>query len=184
MIWGSRPPLFEAVSKMYNCYTIEILPFLPESVGIRREILQSRILECQNMPRKQVHRTKWVNIRLTPDEFKIIEARFKKTMYRKISEYTRNVLLEKAITIVNRDKSMDDVLEELILLRKELNFIGINFNQAVRKLNSVSGMPEAQIWQSMMILLRDQIEPSIGQIKERMNNYSDLWSQRLSAGKA
>lgn len=78
---------------------------------------------------------------------------------------------------------MDDVLEELILLRKELNFIGNNFNQVVRKLNSVSGMPEAHIWQSMMIVLRDQIEPSIAQIKERMNNYSDVWSQRLSVGK-
>jgi hypothetical protein len=79
---------------------------------------------------------------------------------------------------------MDDVLEELILLRKEVNFFGNNFNQVVRKLNSVSGMPDAAIWQSLLEVLRDQIEPSMTQIKERISNYSDLWSRKLSAEKA
>ena len=136
------------------------------------------------MQSKNENRSIRITIRFKSCEFKTIESRFKKTTFRKLSEYTRNVLLEKSITVVYRDRSMDEVLEELILLRKELNFIGNNFNQAVRKLNSVSGVPEAQIWQNMMVVLRDQIEPSIGQIKERMNNYSDIWSQKLSAEKA
>ena len=121
--------------------------------------------------------------RLKPEEFTLIENRFKKSMFRKLSEYSRNVLLEKTITVTHRDKSMDEVLEELILLRKELNCIGNNFNQAVRKLNSVSGMPDAHIWQSMLTVLRDELEPSIREIKERLNRYSELWSQRLSVEK-
>jgi len=130
------------------------------------------------------NRTRRITIRLKRTEYIDLENRFKKTMFRKISEYSRNVLLEKNITFTYRDKSSDDILEELILLRKELNSFGNNFNQAVRKLNSVSAMPEAKYWQSMLEVLRDQLEPSIRQIKDRINNYSDLWSQKLLAEKA
>ncbi|HXH99317.1 MAG TPA: hypothetical protein VNI52_03545 [Sphingobacteriaceae bacterium] len=136
------------------------------------------------MPKKQIHRTKWVNIRLTPDEFKTISDRYKKSMLRNVTEYARDVLLERKITVVYRDQSMDDVLEELIQLRKELNYVGVNFNQAVKKLNSVMGTPDAHMWQSMLTILRDQLEPSIKEIKERVHLYSDIWSQRSSAGKA
>jgi hypothetical protein len=124
-----------------------------------------------------------VNIRLKPDEYNTLENRFKKTMFRKMSEYSRNVLLGKKVTVIYRDRSMDEVLEELILLRQELNSIGNNFNQAVKKLNSVAGMPEAYVWQAMLEILRDQLEPAIGHIKERVATYSDIWSQKLSAGK-
>lgn len=136
------------------------------------------------MSKEQINRTRWMNIRFKPDEYKIINDRFKKTMFRKMSEYSRNVLLEKTITVTHRDQSMDEVLEELILLRKELNAIGINFNQAVRKLNSVEGMPDAHIWQAMIVVLRDKLEPAIIQIKERVSDYADIWSQRLSVEKA
>ena len=136
------------------------------------------------MNQEQVNRTRWLNIRLKPNEYKTINDRFKKTMYRKMSEYSRNVLLEKKITVTHRDKSMDEILEELIVLRKELNAIGNNFNQAVRKLNSVAGTPDAYIWEAALTILRDQLEPSIKELKHRMAQYSDVWSQKLSAERA
>lgn len=135
------------------------------------------------MNKEQINRTIWFTIRLKPDEYDYIKRHCKKTRFRSLSDYSRNVLLEKSITVLHRDAAMDEILEELILLRKEINFIGNNFNQAVRKLNSVSGMPDAKIWQSMLEVLRDQLEPSIRQIKDRINNYSDIWSQKLSAEK-
>ena len=78
---------------------------------------------------------------------------------------------------------MDDMLEELILLRRELNYFGNNFNQAVHKLNSVMGMPDAKLWEEALAVLRDQLEPSIREIKDKLNNYSEIWSQKSSAGK-
>lgn len=129
------------------------------------------------------NRTRRITLRFTPEEYKIIYSRFEKSMFRKMSEYNRSALLQKPVTITYRDRSMDEVLEELILLRKELNYIGNNFNQVVYKLNSVMGMPDAELWQDMLIVLRDQLEPSMKQIKEKLNNYSELWSQKLSAEK-
>lgn len=124
-----------------------------------------------------------MNTRFTPEEYDIIRSRFKKSMFRKMSEYSRSVLLHKPVIFTYRDKSMDDMLEELILLRRELNYFGNNFNQAVHKLNSVMGMPEAKLWQEALTVLRDQLEPSIGEIKDKLNNYSEIWSQKSSAEK-
>lgn len=130
------------------------------------------------------NRTRRITLRFKPEEYQLIHSRFKKSMFRKMSEYNRSVLLQKPVTITYRDRSMDEVLEELILLRKELNYIGNNFNQAVYKLNSVMGVPDSELWQEMLIVLRDQLEPSMTQMKEKLNNYSELWSQKLSVEKA
>jgi len=124
-----------------------------------------------------------MNTRFTPEEYEIIRSRFKKSMFRKMSEYSRSVLLQKPVIFTYRDKSMDDMLEELILLRRELNYFGNNFNQAVHKLNSVMGMPDAKLWEEALAVLRDQLEPSIREIKDKLNNYSEIWSQKSSAGK-
>lgn len=136
------------------------------------------------MCKEETNRSKWLHIRVTPGEYKAIHQGFQKTSSLKRCEYIRNLLLGKPPIIITRDKAMDEVLEELILLRKELNSIGHNFNQAVRKLNSVSGTPEAKIWEDMLTVLRDQIEPSLGGIKKQINNYSDLWSRKLSVEQA
>lgn len=122
------------------------------------------------------NRTKWMNTRFTPKEYKVIHSRFEKSMFRSMSEYSRSILLKKPVTFTYRNRSMDDVLQELIQIRNELNYIGINFNQAVHKLNSV-GIPDSGLWQAALIILRDQLEPSIRDIKEKMDDYSEIWSR-------
>lgn len=135
------------------------------------------------MRKEDIIRSKWLHIRLTPDEFTAINNDYLKTRCRKRCEYIRKLLMAKPVVYTYRDKSMDEVLEELVILRKELNLIGNNFNQVVRKLNSVSGMPDAQMWEATLTVLRDELQPEIGKIKERLNQYSEIWSQKLSAGK-
>ena len=129
------------------------------------------------------NRSRVILIRLKPNEYKLLENRFQKSMFQYMSEYSRSVLLQKPVIFIYSDKSMDDMLEELVLLRRELNYIGNNFNQAVHKLNSVMGMPDAKLWEEALTVLRDQLEPSMREIKDKLNNYSEIWSQKLSAEK-
>jgi hypothetical protein len=136
------------------------------------------------MKNGDANRLKRVTIRFKDEEFKLIDNRFKKTRFRKLSEYIRSVLLEKPITVMYRDKSMDDVLEELILLRKELNAIGNNLNQTVRNINSAHGGVDTRLWINLLGVINSKLEPSINQIKQQMNNYAELWSQKLSREKA
>ena len=62
---------------------------------------------------------------------------FSKTTCRKLSEYARNVLLQKPVIIKFRNQSADDFLDEMILLKNELNAIGNNYNQSVKRLHTL-----------------------------------------------
>jgi len=135
------------------------------------------------MRREDENRSRTILIRLKPKEFDLLDKGLKRTRLRNMSEYTRNVLLNKPITFIYRNKSMDDILEELILIRKELNLVGINFNQVVRKLNSVSDTPDAKLWEATLTVLRDEFQPVIIHIKDRLNDFSDIWSQSLQTKK-
>ena len=130
------------------------------------------------------NRSKILLTRLKPREYELLEKRFKKTRFRKLSEYARSILLEKPVTVTYRDKAMDDVLEELVLLRRELNAIGNNLNQAVHNINSTHGNADTRLWMNLLSVVNTKLEPSILQIKERMNQYAEIWSQKLRAVKA
>ena len=136
------------------------------------------------MSKKEANRTRWLNIRLKPDEFEALNSRFKRSIFRKMSDYGRAVILGKPVTIFYRDQSMDEILEELILLRRELNAVGNNLNQAMKHINSAHGFPDARLWMNLVTVINGKLEPSMRQIKEQMNKYADLWSQKLKAEKA
>ncbi len=61
--------------------------------------------------------TKRITIRLKDSEFLQLEAQFKKTTCRKLSEYLRRVMLAKLITITYRNASADVFLSEMIGLK-------------------------------------------------------------------
>lgn len=117
-------------------------------------------------------------------EYDQINNRFKKTRFRKLSEYVRSVLLGKPVTVFYRDKSMDDLLEEMISLRQELNAIGNNLNQAMRSINAAHGQADARLWMDLLGVVNGKLEPAIQQIRDQMNNYAEIWSQKLKAVKA
>lgn len=136
------------------------------------------------MAKQEDKRIRWKNLRFKPDEYALLEGRFKKTRFRKLSEYMRNVLLEKPVTVNYRDKAMDEMLEELALLRRELNAIGNNLNQAVYQINAAHGNADGRLWANLLSVINSKVEPAVAQIKERMNQFADIWSQKSKAEKA
>ncbi|HEY8929549.1 MAG TPA: plasmid mobilization relaxosome protein MobC [Mucilaginibacter sp.] len=136
------------------------------------------------MSETQENKTAWCHLRLKPEEYELLNNRFKKTRFRKLSEYLRSVLLEKPVTVNYRDKAMDEVLEEMVLLRRELNAIGNNLNQAVHQINAAHGNPDVRLWGNLLSAINGKVEPAINHIKDRMNQFADLWSQKSSTAKA
>jgi hypothetical protein len=133
-----------ATGKMYGCITTESCRYLPESVA---GDLKRCLNELKRMTMKEkMNRAKVLQIRLSVDEFDSLNRRFSKTTCRKISEYARKILLGKPITVFSRNQSLDDFMLEMIQLRKELNFIGNNFNQAVRKLHTLEACSQFRTW--------------------------------------
>jgi len=79
----------------------------------------------------------WISFRVKPEEYEKIHKLFRATTHRKLSEYARKVLLNKPVTIKYRNASIDEFLTDIIPLKNQLNAIGKNLNQVVRKLHAV-----------------------------------------------
>jgi hypothetical protein len=129
------------------------------------------------MSDKNSNRVRIVTMRLTIQEYNKIEAKFKTTTCRKLSEYMRNVLLEKKITVFTRNKSLDDFMAELIRLRSELNAVANNFNQVVKKLHVLPSSTELKVWIMVNESAKEGVVKMIDEIKSRINQFSDKWSQ-------
>jgi hypothetical protein len=173
-----------AVSKMYVCTTNESCPSLQSRFGAIAKTSEVGLLKTIFMQEENENRSKWIKIRLKPSEEQLLNKRYQKSTFQNLSEFGRAMILGEPVTVIHRDKSMDEVLEELALLRRELNFVGNNLNQAVRNINSAHGFPDKSLWMNLLTVINGKLEPSITQIKEGMNKYADLWSQKLRAGKA
>src|SRR6266568_3738390 len=98
------------------------------------------------MSENKVNRSKRVHVRFTDREFEKIQALFARSTCRKLSEYVRLVLLNKAVTINQRNQSLDDFMAEMIALRNELNAIGNNYNQTVKRLHTFDKLEDIKPW--------------------------------------
>ncbi len=129
------------------------------------------------MSETKTNHSKWLHIRLKEEEHAKIHAKYSASTCRKLSEYARRVLLDKAITVNRRNQSLDDFMTEMIRLRHELNGIGNNFNQAVKKLHTLDHIEEVKNWmpvgEKYMSLLAEKME----QVKTKIAQLSDQWLQ-------
>lgn len=98
------------------------------------------------MKKQKEIRSKWVTVRFNETERNKLKKFYKNTTCNNLGEYIRSVLLKESLIVRFRNKSADDFLEEVLLLRRELNAIGNNFNQLVHKLYSLDSMPEIKAW--------------------------------------
>nr|WP_209563311.1 plasmid mobilization relaxosome protein MobC [Flavobacterium sp. 1355] len=129
------------------------------------------------MKEQNKNRTKWLHLRLKPDEFEILHKRFSRSTCPKLSDFARKNLLQKPVVMKYRNESLDDLLGELIQLRAELNAIGNNFNQVVKKLHTLNQIPEFKHWIMAYELEKKVLFNSIDQIKNHIKNLSQKWLQ-------
>ena len=127
--------------------------------------------------KQEINFTRKVTVRLKPEEYRKIYSQFKSTTKRKLSEYIRSVLLGKPITVYTRSKSLDDFISEIIGLRSELNSIGNNFNQSVKKLHTLDEIPDIKAWAIINEKSKEIFFKKVSEIKEKINQISDKWLQ-------
>lgn len=84
------------------------------------------------------NKTRLVGFRLSEAEYNKIVGAFSATTCPKLSDYLRMVLLNKPVVSTYRNRSMDDLIMEMVTLRKELGLLANNFNQVVRRLHTFS----------------------------------------------
>jgi len=129
------------------------------------------------MSAEKINRERLLQVRLTPKELEKIQAKFSQSTCRKLSDYVRRVLLDKPITMNQRNQSLDDFMAEMILLRNELNAIGNNFNQTVKRLHALQQIDEIKTWLILNETARLIITRKIDEIKSKINQIDSQWLQ-------
>jgi len=124
---------------------------------------------------KSARAKSWISFRVKPKEYDTIYGHFSKTTCRKLSEYARNVLLQKPVVIKFRNESADNFLAEMILLKNELNAIGNNYNQSVKRLHTMERVPEVRTWLQNDQVFRESFLKKTEQIREHMDQIYRLW---------
>ena len=121
--------------------------------------------------------TRKVTIRFKQEEYNKVNASFKKTTKRKLSEYIRSVLLDKPVTVYTRSQSLDDLMTALILLKNELSAIGSNYNQTVKKLHTMHPNDDLQGLMTGHEKQKELFFKKVAEIHQQIAKISRLWWQ-------
>ena len=128
------------------------------------------------MEKSKSNKTKWLHLRLSPDEHSILLQRLAKTTSRTLSEYLRKVLLDRTIIATYRNRSQDDLTQELAILNRELNAIGHNLNQVTKKLHTLRPFEE-KTWVISISSAVEGILVKIIEVKGVLNKVAEKWLQ-------
>jgi hypothetical protein len=120
-------------------------------------------------------RNKMVVVRMNEAELKQLEKMQQKTTEKNTSTYLRKVALQKPVTVKYRNVSADDFLLDVLNLKKELNAIGNNFNQAVHKLHLLDKIPEFRQWIQQYDRLHNDFISKTEQINLKVNELYEQW---------
>ena len=123
-------------------------------------------------------RRHFVKTRMNDTELSLLLTLQQKTTEKDTSSYLRKVALQKPVTVKYRNQSADDFLKDMLNLKKELNAIGNNFNQAVHKLHILDKIPEFRVWVNQYDGLQKTLIIKVEEIKLRMNQLYEQWLQK------
>ncbi|HNP25045.1 MAG TPA: plasmid mobilization relaxosome protein MobC [Panacibacter sp.] len=123
-------------------------------------------------------RKAFIKIRMNDAEIKMVKKYKDQTTERSLSAYMRKVSMQKPVTIKYRNQSADDFLKDMLGLKKELNAIGNNFNQAVHKLHLLDKIPEFRVWINHYESLQQSLVSKVEEIKLTVNKLYEEWLQK------
>ncbi len=129
------------------------------------------------MEAKNLNRSRIIGLRLTLKEYEQIEKKWKASTCRKLSDYVRRSIFEKPIVTTYRNQSLDDYMAEMIGLRNELNGIGNNINQAVKKLHTLHQIAEFRSWIITYELEKKILLNKVDEIKNHIQKVAEKWLQ-------
>jgi hypothetical protein len=125
----------------------------------------------------KLNRTRLVGLRLTDVEYDRIAKQWQQSTCRKLSEYIRDRLFNRPIITQYRNQSIDDAMAELMQLRTEINHIGHNFNQAVKKLHLLQQIPEFKSWLASNEPVIASLHQQIQKIDSSVQQMGKQWLQ-------
>ena len=129
------------------------------------------------MEDEKKNRNRWLQLGLNEEQYNILHKYFADSLCPKLSDFARKNLLRKPVVLRYINESLDEMIAELTRLRTELNPIGNNFNQAVKKLHSLSHITDFKMWIMGFETDKKMLFSSIEDIRMTIRNLAEKWLQ-------
>ncbi|WP_281225176.1 plasmid mobilization protein [Flavobacterium aquiphilum] len=129
------------------------------------------------MKRENSNRTRIVGLRFKPEEYAKIESKFRASTCRKLSDHIRKHLFNQPIVSTYRNQSLDDLMEETIVLTSELKSIGKNINQIAKKVNSMQLIPELKQQLYLFDIIQKRLSSKLDEISNHTKKIAERWLQ-------
>lgn len=118
-----------------------------------------------------------LTVRFNKNELAKLENWLKKSTYhRNMSELIRHLLFKKEITLNTYDASLDRLYEELVLVKKELNAIGVNINQVTHYFNADPDPSQKLIYAEKIAPLYEGTTQKIEKLFDLLSELAQRWS--------
>lgn len=129
------------------------------------------------MEEKKNVKNRWLHLRLDESEHGLLMQRFRATTERKLSAYARKILLGKPMIKGVRNQSLQEILATLTQLQKDLNGIGNNYNQMLKKLHVLSKHQEISLWIKRFEADSNTLFETISSVREYVHKTAGKWLQ-------
>ena len=132
------------------------------------------------MPRKKAKEDEIlqheIKTRVNDTRYKALSDLLRQSRFQSMSEMIRDILDHKPIRVLTHDDSLEQYMEVLSSIQRELRSIGININQITRHFNSSS--ENQNIFHSMKIAEQyDQVGVKVEQLLSVVNQIAKQWLQ-------
>lgn len=129
------------------------------------------------MEKNKKIRDKWLHVRLNVEEYDQLSNQFQQTSERKLSAYSRKILLGKPMIKEVRNASLQEVLATLIKLQNDLNGIANNYNQMVKKLHTTGTDLGVRLWVRSCEKQWDLMVRHINEVSLYVSKTGEKWLQ-------
>lgn len=116
-------------------------------------------------------------VRLTEKQFKKLEKIRLKSDIKTMGEVVRRILNNRPIKLLHKDISMNQPMEEMALIRKEIKSIGVNINQQTYRFHISQSDTERAFHANKTAETYKTIEPKIDRLLSMISKLAEKWLQ-------
>jgi chromosome segregation ATPase len=118
-----------------------------------------------------------VYLGLTYSEYYTIERKYKTSTCHSLSEYLRKLLLGKPVTIIYRNQSLEDLIEEIVPLNNQINSVRDSVVELLEKLSLQDQIDPLTPSLETLELQINQLCKTVGETKKQIEKITHQWSQ-------
>ena len=118
-----------------------------------------------------------IDVRLTGAEHSKIDNMYKISTCRTKAQYVRELIFNRPVRIFYRDQSLDDLIEEIVILNREINILKEHQSKTLEILYTYKNSSELNESIQLAALKITGLHKKMDEVKNQMEKITEKWLQ-------